>query len=168
MRAAQAISTPDHPDFRLDDYPLYNLNRTSATYTGAMASALKSVGMDQTQWRVLGILGDRSPASTSEIARRGVIKMPTLTRMLDRMERDGLIQRQSSSKDRRVVRISLTESGREALQHARMLSGQIYHLASRGISVEDMERTMHILKQMRRNMESADFDAATDQAVGQK
>jgi len=40
-----SLHGPDHPNFRLDDYPLYNLNRTSATYIEAMTDSLKQYNM---------------------------------------------------------------------------------------------------------------------------
>ena len=54
----------------LDSLPLYNLNRTSATYIDEMTSGLKAANMDQTQWRVLAILGYENNSTVSDLARR--------------------------------------------------------------------------------------------------
>ena len=81
---------PDHPDFILDDYPLYNLNRTSATYIEQMSLRLKAFNMDQPSWRVLMLLGDKNPSSVGVLSRRSVTKISTITRILMRMKKKTL------------------------------------------------------------------------------
>lgn len=146
------ISLPDEEGFRLDDYPLYNLNRASATYTQTMADALHAVGLEQTQWRVLGILGDQSPSTVTHIARRSVIKASTVSRMLERMERDGHIVRTPSKTDQRVVQVSITRSGQAVLDRARRISANIYRTAFANISAKDAEVLMKTLKKIRDNL----------------
>ncbi|HRW30146.1 MAG TPA: hypothetical protein P5227_09135, partial [Emcibacteraceae bacterium] len=75
-----SLHGPDHPDFRLDEYPLYNLNRTSATYTENMSLKLKRLQMDQPTWRILMLLDDKNPTSVGELSRRSVTKISTITR----------------------------------------------------------------------------------------
>ena len=146
------IKEPGAKDFNLDDSPLYNLNRTSATYTEEMAKALKQEGMDQTQWRVLGLLGDQNPSMVNELARKGVIKMSTLTRMLERMERDGLVTREPWEQDKRNIQVFITDKGREALQVALSVNANIYNCAVEGLSEADLEQFMKILRHMRENL----------------
>ncbi|WP_321396195.1 MarR family transcriptional regulator [Emcibacter sp.] len=146
------IKKPGDADFNLDDYPLYNLNRTSATYVAEMSQALKNVDMDQTQWRVLCLLGDENPSMVRELARRGVIKMSTLTRMLERMERDGLVERKAWEQDKRNVQVFITDKGREALKTALSVNANIYKSAVAGLSEDEIEQFMQTLKHMRENL----------------
>lgn len=143
---------PGQEDFVLDDYPLYNLNRTSATYIDEMSKALSQIGMNQTQWRVLGILGDNNPSTVTSIARRSVIKMPTLTRMLDRMERDKLIRRKLWAKDKRIVHVHITAKGRKYLGEALQVGANIYERAFDGISERQTGQMLKTLKKMRENL----------------
>jgi len=142
----------DFSEFSLDDYPLYNLNRTSATYANEMSAALQTIGMDQTQWRILGILGDKNNSTVSEIARRGVIKISTVTRMLERMERDNLLMREPWAKDKRIVRVSLTPEGHVALNAALAIWANIHSAATQGISQPDMTIFIDTLKKIRENL----------------
>jgi len=146
------IKVPDDSDFKLDDYPLYNLNRTSATYTNEMAEAMRVIGLEQTQWRILGILGDEDNSPVSEIARRGVIKISTLTRMLERMEKDDLLKRKPWSKDKRIIRVSLTQKGKNSLTQALAIGANVYRFATRDIKNEDMQVFMGVLKKIRNNL----------------
>jgi len=150
--ANQTEPVPDATDFNLDDYPLYNLNRTSATYGNEMSAALQTIGMDQTQWRILGILGDKNNSTVTEIARRGVIKISTVTRMLERMERDNLLVRKPWEEDKRIVRVSLTEDGQRALSAALAIWANIHGAATLGISPQNMEIFTDTLKRIRENL----------------
>ncbi len=150
--ANQAEPASEGADFNLDDYPLYNLNRTSATYGNEMSAALQTIGMDQTQWRILGILGDKNNSTVSEIARRGVIKISTVTRMLERMERDNLLVRTPWQKDKRIVRVSLTNEGQRALDAALAVWANIHAAATQGISPQDLANFTETLKKIRENL----------------
>lgn len=67
------------------------------------------------QYNVLRILrgADPTPLPTMEIAERMVEKTPGITRLLDRLERKGLIARERLPEDRRQVLVSITEAGLE-------------------------------------------------------
>ncbi len=161
--ANQTEPTPKGTDFSLDDYPLYNLNRTSATYGNEMSTALQTIGMDQTQWRILGILGDKNNSTVSEIARRGVIKISTVTRMLERMERDNLLSRTPWEKDKRIVRVSLTAEGRCALEAALVIWANIHAAATQGISERDMAVFTNTLKRIRENLDRNPYSQKSGQ-----
>jgi DNA-binding MarR family transcriptional regulator len=148
---------PGQKNFVLDDYPLYNLNRTSATYIDEMSKALKQVGLNQTQWRVLGILGDKNPSTVTGIARRSVLKMSTLTRMLDRMERDKLITRKLWANDKRIVHVHITAKGRKFLGRAVQVGANIYARVFDGIPDEQAQQLMHVLIKMRENLNRSPY-----------
>jgi len=157
LPSSASLSLPGQDNFVLDDYPLYNLNRTSATYIEEMAKALKQIGMDQTGWRILGILGDHNPSTVTDIARRSVIKMPTLTRMLDRMERAGLVKRKLWAQDKRIVHIYITAKGRKSLSEAVQVGNNIYGRAFDGISQAQIKQLMKTLIKMRENLNRSPY-----------
>lgn len=146
------LTPPDSPDFVLDDYPLYNLNRTSATYVNEMTKVLKSVGMDQPQWRILMLLADQSPSTVSELSRRAVTKMSTITRILMRMEDDGLVRRTPSPADSRVTEVFITEKGDKIVEDLRGVAARVYSKAFSGLSEKDVIRFVEILKLVRENL----------------
>lgn len=143
--------SPSLDNIVLDDSPLYNLNRTSATYIEEMSSGLKSANMDQTQWRVLAILGDKDNSTVSDIARRGVIKISTLTRMLKRMERDQLVQRKPKADDKRIVQVKITAKGKKALETAIAINKKVSQRAYEGISQQEIDQFTLLLKRIRTN-----------------
>ncbi|MHB8301376.1 MAG: MarR family winged helix-turn-helix transcriptional regulator [Acidobacteriaceae bacterium] len=97
-----------------------NLVRTADQLQHALASALKSFRVTETQYNALRILrgaGDQG-RTCSEIAERLISHAPDITRLLGRMEREGLVRRENDGKDRRVVLTHITQQGWERLQQA--------------------------------------------------
>jgi DNA-binding MarR family transcriptional regulator len=69
------------------------------------------------QYALLQALATREQARVSDLAVEAGITASTATRILDALERRGIIQRERSSHDRRGVTVTLTELGRDALRH---------------------------------------------------
>lgn len=147
-----SLNGPDHPDFILDDYPLYNLNRTSATYIEQMSRRLKEFSMDQPSWRVLMLLGDKNPSSVGVLSRRSVTKISTITRIIMRMEKENLVTRKPYPNDNRVIEVFITDHGHAVLAELRQLASRIYQSAFDGISEEDIVSFTDTLMKIRKNL----------------
>lgn len=147
-----SLNGPDHPDFILDDYPLYNLNRTSATYIEQMSLRLKQFNMDQPSWRVLMLLGDKNPSSVGELSRRSVTKISTITRIIMRMEKEILVKRKPYPADNRVIEVFITNKGQEVLFDLRGLAADLYKSAFDGISDYDIVSFTDTLMKVRKNL----------------
>jgi len=79
---------------------------------------LKPHGLTATQYNVLRILRGAEPfgLACSAIAERMISHDPDMTRLLDRMEKRGLISRARQSDDRRVVKTRITAAGLRLLK----------------------------------------------------
>ena len=99
----------------LHEEAFLNLERSAAMLQDAFEQMLKPYGITGTQYNVLRILRGASPGGLcrNEIRDRLVTRMPDVTRLLDRMEDAGLITRERSTEDRRLVSTQLTRSGRK-------------------------------------------------------
>jgi len=75
-------------------------------------------GLTVPQLLVMQAIEKEGSPSTSALARHIVVSQATVTRIIDRLERGGLVKREKSSKDKRVVNISLTDDGRAKLEKA--------------------------------------------------
>ncbi len=69
-------------------------------------------GLTEQQWRILRTLWDTDEQPLLALAETTLLPSPSLVGIIDRLERDGLVTRKRSSKDRRVVHICLTAKGR--------------------------------------------------------
>jgi len=95
----------------VDDYLPALLAQASHLISGEFHRIVASKGFTVSEWRVLASLADTEPMSISELARLCVMKQPTLTRVLDRMESRGHVRRIAHETDRRVTLITITASG---------------------------------------------------------
>lgn len=106
------------PFASLAEEAFLNVQRTAESLTRAMAELFKAHGITGTQYNVLRILRGSGPGGLpcSEIGERMVTRDPDVTRLLDRLERQGLVTRARSEADRRVVNTVVTEQGLALLE----------------------------------------------------
>lgn len=79
--------------------------------------ALKQRGLTEQQWRVIRVLHECGELETGKIAEESCILAPSLSGVLDRMERDDLIVRYRLSSDQRKVFVDLTERSKELVSN---------------------------------------------------
>ena len=83
---------------------------------------LREHALSDQQWRVLRVLGEHGVVETGKVAREAFILGPSLTGVLNRMERDGLIRRERDTADQRRTVVAATDRG---MQLVAMLSQTI-------------------------------------------
>ncbi|HEX9709846.1 MAG TPA: MarR family transcriptional regulator, partial [Candidatus Thermoplasmatota archaeon] len=109
------------------------LHAASALSRG-VAEVLRPSGLTTTQYNVLRILrGAHEPLTCGETAARMISRDPDVTRLVDRLEKQGLVTRSRSAEDRRVVVTELTEAGRKLVDEldepvGRLHKEQLGHL----------------------------------------
>jgi homoprotocatechuate degradation regulator HpaR len=74
--------------------------------------SLRGHGLSDQQWRVLRVLGEHGTVETGRVAREAFIPGPSLTGVLARMERDGLVRRERDPADQRRSVVEATAKGR--------------------------------------------------------
>ena len=106
------------PPLSLENLLFVALLKT-ADFLGLQAEQLlKSHGLTATQYNVLRILRGAEPAGLAcrSIGDRMISHDPDMTRLLDRMEKRGLITRSRHAEDRRVVKSRITSAGLDLLK----------------------------------------------------
>lgn len=91
------------------------------------------------------ILWEQSGLSATELGRRAGLEPSSMTGLLDRMERDGLIQRLPDPDDRRVQRIVPTEAGQRVEKPVLLVVDQMLKAVTEGISPDDLAVTTRTL-----------------------
>jgi DNA-binding MarR family transcriptional regulator len=95
-----------------------DLLRTTDVLSRSLSRLLKTDDLSQTQYNVLRILrGAPEGLPCGEIGNRMITRDPDITRLLDRLERRGLISRCREVKDRRMVLTRITPEGLKLLAH---------------------------------------------------
>ena len=83
------------------------------------AGVVGSRPLSLSQFTVLQIVDEQGDATVGELAAAAGVAAPTVTRMMDGLVRDGIVERQRDDGDRRVVRVRLTPAGRTLMREKR-------------------------------------------------
>src|SRR5215218_1125168 len=92
--------------------------RATRRARGRSSGPLDGTRLSLAQYQLLEALRATPRLPVSELAATAGVAPPTATRMLDALVRDGLAERTPGERDRRVVLVSLTPAGREAVDAA--------------------------------------------------
>jgi DNA-binding MarR family transcriptional regulator len=99
----------------IDDYLSYLLARASFQVSREFHAQLKPFGLSVIEWRVLASL-EGDGLSLGELADAVLFKQPTVSKLVDRMVRDGWVRRAKVDGDRRKTRIRLAPRGRTVVR----------------------------------------------------
>lgn len=138
--------------FQVEAYPFYLLNRAVSRYNVVIEAELRSIDIDIPFWRVLMILGEQSPLAIGQVARSAVINLSTMMRVIERMEKAGLVSTQPFEEDRRITAVTLTEAGQAKLIAARKATAPIYRKLIKGFSAGDFSRLLTLLNRLHDNL----------------
>lgn len=111
------------------------------------------LGTTRVQWIVLYYLGKDESISQKELGEKMNIKESSVVRLIDRMERDGLVERIKNEVDKRVTNLNLTSKGKEYRLNLLPEGEKFQDLLSRGISDEEMKIFLDVLSKMVYNVE---------------
>ncbi len=112
--------------------------RLAVTRTARRLRQEGTIGFTASQGAMLATIERHGPLTPSELAQRERVQRPTVTRMLARLEEDGIVQRAADPADGRSFLVSLTPHGRELLAEVRTRKDA--YLAQRLSELDDEER----------------------------
>lgn len=109
------------------------LARCYSTFAKAVAGRVAEYGLTTPQFGILEALYHVGPMSLGELADKLLVTGGNVTYVMDRLEEQGLVSRERSTDDRRVVEAHLTEEGRRLVRdcfpgHARFIRRLTGHL----------------------------------------
>lgn len=107
----------ERPFDAVEQEAFLNLQKTADALAADMGNVLRPSGLSPAQYNVLRILRGAGPYGLplGEIARRMITRDPDLTRLVDRLEKRGLVARARCDKDRRRIYGRLSDDGRKVL-----------------------------------------------------
>jgi MarR family transcriptional regulator, organic hydroperoxide resistance regulator len=123
-----------------------------ARYVNSVTSALDGSGLDLPAWRVVMTLRDAEWRSVSEIADLSNMKLAGMTKTVQRMKAEGLVQSREDDTDRRVTLVSLTPAGRDAAEAAMKAAEHVFRRAFYGIAREERETLSALLRKVAENL----------------
>lgn len=153
-----------------------SLNREFAFIINDVARMLRTFadfkasqfGITRAQWAVLARLDRFEGLKQSELAEMLDLQPITLTRLLDRLCSNGLIERRPDPNDRRAKRLHLTPQARPLLERLGDLGEEVMTTALAGVEREATERMVAQLATVKENLRHAIQNRTASASAGEQ
>ncbi|MGE8068480.1 MarR family transcriptional regulator [Pseudomonas sp. NPDC089569] len=132
------------------------LAQMSRGWRAELDRRLAGLGLSQARWLVLLHLARFDEAPTQrELAQSVGVEGPTLARLLDSLESQGLVQRQSVLEDRRAKKIVLCAPARPLIEQIETIANQLRHELFEGVDEADLMVCMRVHGHILANLEKS-------------
>ncbi|WP_060492718.1 MULTISPECIES: homoprotocatechuate degradation operon regulator HpaR [Pseudomonas] len=111
---------------------------------------LNAHDLTEQQWRVIRILKQHGELENYQLAELACILKPSMTGVLGRLERDGLVRRQKAAQDQRRVFVSLTEDGEACFASMKEGMEANYQKIQAQFGEEKLQQLMGLLNDLKR------------------
>jgi len=130
-----------YEQLKLDNQLCFPVYAASRLITREYQPLLDGLGITYPQYLVLMILWEEDSVAVNDIAKKLILNTNTITPLLKRMEKQGLVKRKRSRDDERKVMIQLTENGRKLQEEASLIPEKLGgRLAAGELKVTDLIR----------------------------
>lgn len=156
-----AVPSPRHARFDSPEQEAFlNLWRTYDCLKGLEDELFSQHQLSAQQYNALRLLRSVSPQSmpTLVLAKRLISRSPDITRMLDRLDERGLIQRARRDDNRRIVEISITPAGLVLLDELAKGVREMHERQLGHLSAADRQTLVRILKKARQPHDDSTCD----------
>jgi DNA-binding MarR family transcriptional regulator len=147
----QAELKQTKPFASLEEEAYLNVMRTSNTLNQGIADLLRTYDLTQAQYNVLRILrgAGEGGLNASEIAGRMISRDPDVTRLVDRLEKRGLVDRWRCSEDRRVVWTRISQAGLDLINPIDAPLNELHRRLLSHMSKEKLQTLIELLEEAR-------------------
>ena len=139
-----------HEELRLDKQICFRLYTAARLITQAYTPILTALGITYPQYLVLLVLWEKDNQPVNDIAHRLLLETNTVTPLLQRMEKLGIVSRKKGEQDKRQQIVSLTPKGKELEEeaYAQIPDGMKEQLSACPLKLEDYKRLAQELDSM--------------------
>lgn len=139
----------------LDSYA-YLISHVTFSIKSRVNKEIRAAGYSVTAEHLgfLTFIMEQEGLSQSEIADRSTKDKTNVTRILDVMERNGLVERRKDSTDRRVFKIFTTREGRQLQKKLVPIAENLVNKIREGISDRELERMIEVLRKINENLDT--------------
>jgi DNA-binding MarR family transcriptional regulator len=130
---------PKDVDLQDIDLLAYALNRLYSESNQKWLAEIRPYGLTTPRWQVLSILVPFDGSRIGTIADLSGTDQPILSRVIDQMQRDDLVERRASITDSRAVELWITSKGREL--HKRLMPSASQYIEEMTHNFTDQEKT---------------------------
>jgi MarR family transcriptional regulator for hemolysin len=141
------------PQFQQHRFAM-QLAQLSRAWRAELDRRLVGLGLSQARWLVLLHLARfDTPPTQRELAQSVGVEGPTLARLLDGLEAQGLVSRQAVADDRRAKQITLSAKAQPLIEQIEAISTQLRHELFAGIDPVELQRCQQVQERILANLE---------------
>ena len=135
----------------LEEEASLNIVRTADVLMAKVMDVLKPYGLSATQYNVLRILRGAGSAGAccKDVANRMLTRDPDITRLMDRLEKRGLLTRDRAKEDRRFVTIRLTGAGLDMVNELDGPVAQLHRKQMSHMKADQLRSLVGLLEEVR-------------------
>ena len=148
---------PDLKEIGLDQFAPYLMNRIMGRYNEMVRHNMSGYGLTTSKMRVLAALSVFDGLKVMRLAVYAVAEPSTLSRTLDSLETEGLVQRQADAGDSRATCVFLTQRGEELFARIWPTMASTYQGMFAGISAEEQTAFVNTLGRILVNIRRHEF-----------
>jgi len=111
---------------------------------------LNQHGLTEQQWRVIRVLAENGPMKSQQLAERTCILKPSMTGVLTRLERDGLVHRHKPANDLRRVYVRLSIEGRQRFDAMQASVAWNYQRIEHKFGIQKLQQLLALLDEFRK------------------
>ncbi|MEM1485050.1 MarR family transcriptional regulator [Oscillospiraceae bacterium PP1C4] len=134
--------------FDLDDCVAYVTCKSAKALAHRLEKRLESYDVTRVQWTAMYYVSKDELITQKKLSEKMSLRESTIVRLIDRMEKDGLLERVNSQQDKRVHNLVLTSKGDALNQKLTAVANQFKNDAIANISQEDLSTFKAVLEQM--------------------
>ncbi len=134
--------------FVIDESTGFLINAVARLFAKSLHRRLMEHGVPIGQWPFLMFLWEQDELTQTALSKKIGVDNATTVRTIDRMEKAGLVERVRSSKDRRQIKIVLTEKAQDLKKTLQPLAVEVNTLATEGLTQEQKFSVNQLLKHM--------------------
>jgi DNA-binding MarR family transcriptional regulator len=137
---------------RMDTFEEHFLYQLAFASAEAKQTFVQYIGMSQQRYQLLIYLAEIGETSHATLQQQLSLDGATITRLVKQFEAEGLVSRRLDPQDNRYTLASLTDAGRQIVAGINEAHTAFVLRLLNGISTEEQEATLRIMKRLRSNM----------------
>ena len=140
--------------FNVQDIPMVHIAAIHKAYNVMLANEFRSFEVTPQMWRILVTLQAKNGYSIGHLSDITLIEQSHLSRLIDTMEQDKLVDRKSQSRDKRIKLVQITRKGCLLFEEILPIAMSQYDNILSGFSRDEIDNLMGFLGRIRKNLSS--------------
>ncbi len=148
------MTVHENGDHWLGKFVPYLVYRITGQLNRNLRKRLRRSGINIARWRVLAVLQDNGRMNMSQIVEQTIIEQPTVSRIIDQLEREGFATREICAEDSRFVQVMLTQAGERAFEEIYPTAAKHQEQALQDFTRQEIKTLIGFLERIQKNISS--------------